>query len=191
LGVIGSKRIGVEGIHFYQFQAPRVSIPAMGQARGHRPNEAITLSRNGFHIDGLVRGITEGQTELVHRGIHVRVVINVGTFRPELGSQIVAAHYFARSLQQSHKRLVNLARKLDSRSIFKKLFALQVYRKAAKAQKSLKFLIFGFGSASRCQGLHTDHFRTHVRPTWIDRSPDALALCTTSGPSPPPEPSSG
>src|SRR5262249_29950194 len=120
----------------------------MCQARGHHSNEAITLSRNGLHVDGLVRGITKSQTELIHRGIHVRVVINVGTFRPELDSQVVAAHDLARSLQQSHKRLVNLTRKLDPRSVLKKFFALQINRKAAKAQKSLKFLIFSFGNAS-------------------------------------------
>src|SRR6267378_3052165 len=79
-------------------------------------NKAVALARNGIHERGLIRGIAENLPELVHGGIHVRVVVDVGIRRPELHAQLFASHDVARLLKERNECLTDLALQLNPTS---------------------------------------------------------------------------
>ena len=87
-------------------------------------NKTVALARNGIHERGLIRGIAENLPELVHSGVHVGIVVDVGVRRPKLHAQLFASHDFARLLKERKESLIDLALQLNARPLLEKLFSL-------------------------------------------------------------------
>src|SRR5882762_340198 len=87
-------------------------------------NKTVALARNGIHERGLIRGIAENLPELVHSGVHVGIVVDVGVRRPELHAQLFASYDFARLLKERKEGLIDLALQLNPRPVLEKFFSL-------------------------------------------------------------------
>jgi hypothetical protein len=79
--------------------------------------EGVSLSRDGLHVERLVRGIAQGNAKLVNGGIYVGVVVDVRVRGPQAYAQLFPRHDFTRLFKKREKRLVDLPLKLQPNPI--------------------------------------------------------------------------
>ena len=90
------------------------------------PEERVSLPRDSFDEELFLWRIPERSAQLVNGSVDVRVVVDATGRWPQTPANRIAGNNLARPLQKNKENLVGLRGQLNSRTVVRYLFVLQI-----------------------------------------------------------------